>query len=54
MFNLSVLVTDPFMQAVKDNAPWELRFEGVVYKTVSARVLWERIIRSTYAMPSPA
>ena len=53
MFNLSVLVTDPFMQAVKDNAPWELRFEGVVYKTVSARALWERIIRSTYAYAEP-
>ena len=53
MFNLSVLVTDPFMQAVKDNASWELRFEGVVYKTVSARALWERIIRSTYAYAEP-
>ena len=53
MFNLSVLVTDAFMQAVKDNAPWELRFEGVVYRTVSARALWERIIRSTYAYAEP-
>ncbi len=53
MFNLSVLVTDAFMMAVKDNAPWELRFEGVVYKTVSARALWERIIRSTYAYAEP-
>ena len=53
MFNLSVLVTDAFMQAVKDNAPWELSFEGVVYKTVSARALWERIIRSTYAYAEP-
>ena len=53
MFNLSVLVTDAFMQAVKDNAPWELRFEGVVYKTLSARALWERIIRSTYAYAEP-
>ena len=53
MFNLSVLVTDAFMQAVKDNASWELRFEGVVYKTVSARALWERIIRSTYAYAEP-
>ena len=53
MFNLSVLVTAPFMQAVKDNASWELRFEGVVYKTVSARALWERIIRSTYAYAEP-
>ena len=53
MFNLSVLVSDAFMQAVKDNAPWELRFEGVVYRAVSARTLWERIIRSTYAYAEP-
>ena len=53
MFNLSVLVSDAFMQAVKDNAPWELAFEGVVYGTVSARMLWEHIIRSTYAYAEP-
>ena len=53
MFNLSVLATDAFMQAVKDNAPWELSFDGVVYRTVSARELWERIIRSTYAYAEP-
>ena len=53
MFNLSVLVTDSFMQAVKDNASWELAFEGVVYRTVQARALWERIIRSTYAYAEP-
>ena len=53
MFNLSVLVTDAFMQAVKDNAPWELAFEGVVYRTVQSRALWEQIIRSTYAYAEP-
>jgi len=53
MFNLSVLVTDAFMQAVKDNGPWELSFDGVVYRTVSARSLWERMIRSTYAYAEP-
>lgn len=53
MFNLSVLVTDAFMRAVKSDAPWELRFDGVVHKTVSARALWERMIRATYAYAEP-
>jgi ribonucleoside-diphosphate reductase alpha chain len=53
MFNLSVLVTDAFMQAVKEDAPWQLTFKGVSYKTVRARELWDRIMRSTYAFAEP-
>ena len=53
MFNLSVLVTDAFMQAVKSDAPWDLRFAGTVHKTVSARALWERMIRATYTYAEP-
>jgi ribonucleoside-diphosphate reductase alpha chain len=53
MFNLSVLVTDAFMQAVKEGAPWELRFKGAVFKTVPARALWDQIMRATYAYAEP-
>ncbi|MCZ8335896.1 MAG: adenosylcobalamin-dependent ribonucleoside-diphosphate reductase [Rhodobacteraceae bacterium] len=53
MFNLSVLVTDPFMSAVKANGPWELVFDGKVYKTVQARDLWNRIMRNTYDFAEP-
>ena len=53
MFNLSVLVTDAFMEAVKDDGPWELLFDSTVYRTVSARELWEKIVRSTYAYAEP-
>ena len=53
MFNLSVLVTDDFMQAVKEGAPWELRFKGAVFKTVPARALWDQIMRATYAYAEP-
>ncbi len=53
MFNLSVLVTDPFMDAVKADAPWDLSFEGRVYHTVQARDLWNRIMRATYDYAEP-
>lgn len=53
MFNLSVLVTDPFMQAVADDAPWELVFGGRVFRTLPARELWDRIMRSTYDSAEP-
>ena len=53
MFNLSVLVTDDFMQAVKQNQPWELKFNGTTYRTVQARELWDKIMRATYAYAEP-
>ncbi|MEZ5723948.1 MAG: adenosylcobalamin-dependent ribonucleoside-diphosphate reductase [Paracoccaceae bacterium] len=53
MFNLSVLVTDDFMEAVKVDGPWDLKFEGRVYHTVQARDLWNRIMRATYDYAEP-
>ncbi|MHA1601261.1 MAG: adenosylcobalamin-dependent ribonucleoside-diphosphate reductase, partial [Alphaproteobacteria bacterium] len=53
MFNLSVLVTDAFIQAVREDAPWELTFGGTVYRVVEARALWEKIMRATYATAEP-
>lgn len=53
MFNLSVLVTDAFMDAVERNEDWPLVFEGKVLKTIKARTLWERIMLSTYAYAEP-
>jgi len=53
MFNLSVLVTDPFMAAVKADGPWELVFDGRVFKTLDARDLWNRIMRSTFDVAEP-
>jgi len=53
MFNLSVLVTDAFMAAVKADGPWELVFDGRVYRTVQARDLWMRIMRNTYDFAEP-
>jgi ribonucleoside-diphosphate reductase alpha chain len=53
MFNLSVLVTDAFMKAVKEDADWDLVFGGQVFRTVRAKVLWERIMRATYDVAEP-
>ena len=53
MFNLSVLVTDAFMEAVRADAPWDLRFGGQVWRTLPARDLWDRIMRSTYDQAEP-
>ena len=53
MFNLSVLVTDPFMEAVQADAAWDLQFGGRVYHTVQARELWNRIMRATYDYAEP-
>jgi len=53
MFNLSVLVSDAFMKAVKADGPWELQFDGKIYHTVQARELWNRIMQSTYDYAEP-
>ena len=53
MFNLSVLVTDDFMEAVKADGPWELTYGDKVYRTVQARDLWNRIMKATYDYAEP-
>jgi ribonucleoside-diphosphate reductase alpha chain len=58
MFNLSVLATDAFMQAVADDLPWQLSFGGpgetkAVAKVLPARELWDKIMRATYAYAEP-
>jgi len=53
MFNLSVLVTDAFMTAVKEDKDWSLAFGGKTYRTLKARALWDKIIRATYDFAEP-
>jgi ribonucleoside-diphosphate reductase alpha chain len=53
MFNMSVLVTDAFMEAVKADGPWELQFDGMVYHTLPARDLWNKIMQATYEFAEP-
>jgi ribonucleoside-diphosphate reductase alpha chain len=53
MFNMSVLVTDPFMEAVKSGGAWDLTFDGTTYRTVEARDLWNKIMQATYDYAEP-
>ncbi len=53
--NNSIRVTDAFLQAVKDDADWELirRTDGKVEKTVKARELWEQVGHAAWACADP-
>jgi len=53
MFNLSVAITEKFIQAVKHNEDWELSFNGQVHKTIRATELWDLIMQSTYDFAEP-
>jgi ribonucleoside-diphosphate reductase alpha chain len=53
MFNVSVLVTDPFIAAVRSDAPWPLVFGGRTQRIIRARDLWDRIMRATYDTAEP-
>jgi len=52
-FNISVGVTDTFMDAVKVDGMFDLVFEGRVYKTIRARPLWDKIMRATWDWAEP-
>jgi ribonucleoside-diphosphate reductase alpha chain len=52
-FNLSVLVSDAFMTALGADADWPLQFQGKTFRTVRARDLWQRLMRSTYDCAEP-
>jgi ribonucleoside-diphosphate reductase alpha chain len=52
-FNLSVGITDAFMNAVKNDEDYNLVFDGKVYKTVSASQIWETIIDGAWRNGEP-
>ena len=51
--NLSVCVSDAFMAAVKQDRPWQLKWQGEVKKELPARELWELICEAAWASGEP-
>jgi ribonucleoside-diphosphate reductase alpha chain len=52
-FNVSVLVSDAFMEAVAADGRWPLRFGGTIHRTVRATELWRKIMQATYDVAEP-
>lgn len=52
-FNLSIAVTDEFMNALLSGEMFKLRWGGEVYREIDPAVLWEQIMRSTWDWAEP-
>ncbi len=52
-FNLSCLITEEFIEAVKADGPWQLKFGGEKFQELPARRLWNAIMTSTYDYAEP-
>ncbi len=52
-FNVSVAVTDEFMEALAAKRTFALRFGGRAYREVDAEELWEKVMRSTWDFAEP-
>jgi ribonucleoside-diphosphate reductase alpha chain len=53
-FNISLLITDEFLSAVKSDHNWSFSFGGKTYgKSIPARELWQRIVETTYEYSEP-
>ena len=51
--NISVLLTDEFMEAVQSDSDFDLQWGGKVYKTVKAKDLWMKIIEHAHSSAEP-
>lgn len=54
-FNISVGITDKFMEALTNdgNDDFQLSYEGIEHKTISANKLWDSIMESTWDWAEP-
>ena len=51
--NLSVGITDKFMKAVEKDKMWELKFDGIIYKRLRAKDLYNLIMESSWKYNDP-
>ncbi len=52
-FNISIAITDEFMECVINQRPFLLRWGGQTYREIDAAALWEQIMRSTWDYAEP-
>jgi|TARA_R110002020_G_scaffold44978_4_gene129108 ribonucleoside-diphosphate reductase alpha chain len=52
-FNISIGVTDEFMNAVTNKTEFALRFDGKDYKHIDASALWDEIMRANWDWAEP-
>lgn len=52
-FNISVAVTDEFMDCLKYRKPFQLKFEGEVWKEVNPEEIWNMLVESNYTSAEP-
>jgi ribonucleoside-diphosphate reductase alpha chain len=52
-FNLSVAIDKGFLKAVEENEDWRLHFAGRASKTVKARTLWHKMLKSMIQSGDP-
>ena len=51
--NISVCVTDEFMEAVQNNSQFKLTFNGKVYKKIKAKELWDKLCEHAWKNGDP-
>ncbi len=52
-FNISVGITDEFMEHLESGEPFPLRFEGKTYKLIDPRNFWDELMRLTWDWAEP-